>query len=150
MRVPVREIIEGRAGSGRRWECAVELDEAVGEEGMVGERRLDEERVRCAAEAADVAHGDGALDEGEHRGDVDGGGCRGAEAWRRVDGERRRETAHGRSIEQRQLSGRPMPYPSSPVQQYFLGSARHWAGPTIGFVPLIEKNNLWILEAIGK
>lgn len=84
------------------------------------ERRLYEERVRGTAEAADVAHGDGPFDEVEHRRDVDAGGgdgwsSRGRGAWRQVDGERRGETAHARSSEDRQLSGwRPIPYPMLP------------------------------------
>jgi hypothetical protein len=92
----VWEVVEGGDGGFQGREQGVELDKAVGEEGVAGERRLDEERVHGAAEAEHVAGGDGALEEGDHLRDRDAGsrgGCRRRGAWRRVDGGRSREKA---------------------------------------------------------
>ena len=99
--VLVRKVVEGRDRSGRRWEPGVERDEAIGQERMAGERRLDEARVHCAAETEHVPRGDGPLQErnqlrdGERASAGRGRGWRRCwEAWRRVDGERRVEAAH--------------------------------------------------------
>nr|CAB3450036.1 unnamed protein product [Digitaria exilis] len=95
VRVLVREVVEGGDRRGRGRELGVERDEA----GVAGERRLDEDRVRGAAEAEHVPRGDGPLQEGQHLLDGEprrGGGRRRRRggALRRVDGDCGEKAAH--------------------------------------------------------